>query len=456
MGFLGEDWTAQTRDGLPLFTAIVRLILDGTGQPGFYSAAFLAYIGICAVLLHLKLTRNLPLPRWNIFVFVVLVCVTAAVGSLKRIAFDGLGGQYILNGYFQSSDFGILFILSILAFSAGRVVIATVSASVAAALHPGYVAPAAVLLLIYITFEVGTAQKTRGFSWWINLATFALGVAAVLAIALLIQNMFPPSSVADYREAHRLLVEFRIPHHANPWNWKVFDVCVKAMICGTAIAVLPQGRLRFVIAAASLAILGFLLVGLLPNLSTYKLVAPWRLSVALVPLATLICLSVAATRATVLLEGLSANQFRLASLIGAAIIAATLMAGGVNAARSLGEPFPVYRDFVRHHLEAGQLYLTEPSVENFRLLTGAPQYVSRKTHPYQDREVLEWYRRLRLAKAFFRSRTVDCEDLKRFAITERVTHLLAMPKYIDLSCSFAREVFKKSGFVILELDVRAD
>jgi hypothetical protein len=458
IGFLREDWTAQTKDGLPLFTAIVKLILNSVGEPGFYFAAFLTYFafGICAALLHLQLTRNRPLPRWNMFIFAALVCVTAAVPALKWNAFNGLGNQYLLNGYFQTSDFGILLIVSILAFVVGRVVIATVSAAIAAALHPGYVAPAAVLLLIYVTFEVGAAQKTQGFNWWINIATLALGVASLLAIALLIQGMFPPSSVADYQEAHRLLVEFRIPKHANPWNWNVYDLCVKAMICYVAIAMLPNGRLRFVVTAASLATLVFLLVGLLPNLSTYKLVAPWRLSVALIPLATLICLSVAATRATIFLEELSAKQFRLVSLIGTAIVATILIAGGINTARSLGRPFPVYRDFVRSHLEAGQLYLTDPSANGFRLLTGAPQYVSAKTHPYQDREVLEWYRRLRLAKAFFRSRTVDCEDLKRFAITERVTHLLAMPKYIDLSCSFAREVFKKSGFVILELDARAD
>src|SRR5262245_31143231 len=207
IGFLREDWTTQTKDGLPLFTEIVKLILDSIGAPGFYVAAFLTYFGfgLCAVLLHVKLTRNLPVPRWSIFVFAVLVCVTAAVRSLKWIALDGLGEQYILNGYFQPSDFGILLILSILAFSAGRAVIATVSAAIAASMHPGYVAPAALLLVIYIAFEVGAAQRTRGSNRWINVATFALGVAAVLAIALSIQTMFPPSSSADYQEAHRLL-----------------------------------------------------------------------------------------------------------------------------------------------------------------------------------------------------------------------------------------------------------
>jgi hypothetical protein len=173
------------------------------------------------------------------------------------------------------------------------------------------------------------------------------------------------------------------------------------------------------------------------------------------PLATLICLSVAATRASFWLEGLSA-RFRLVALVGTAIVAATLIAGGIKTARSLGEPFPAYRDFVRHHLEAGQVYLTDPSDDRFRLLTGAPQYVSRKTHPYQDREVLEWYRRVRLAKAFFKAQTFDCDDLRRFARTERVTHVVAKWKQINASCTFARVVFTKSGVVILELDARAD
>jgi hypothetical protein len=63
---------------------------------------------------------------------------------------------------------------------------------------------------------------------------------------------------------------------------------------------------------------------------------------------------------------------------------------------------------------------------------------------------------VRQAKAFFNAPTFDCEDLKRFAITEHVTHVVAKRKQINASCTFARVIFKKSGVVILELDARAE
>lgn len=444
---------AQTKDGLPLFTFIVRLLLDSIGEHGFYFAAFTTYFvfGVCAVLLHLKLSCSFRFPRWSLIIFTALACVTAVTPFLRTIAFDGLAGQRILAGYFQPSDFGVLLIVSILCFSAGRLMLATASVIIASAMHPGYLVPSATLLLIYAGFEISAGEKTGAYDWWIKLATLALGIAALLAMAFMIRSMFPPSSVEAYREAHRLLTEFRIPHHADPWAWNDYRILYKTIICGVAIAVLPRGRLRFVVAAASLATLVFVMVGLIPNLNAYKLVTPWRISIALVPVAALACLSIAATKVTAFLS-LDANAWRPVCLISTAITASCIIAGTIRAAGSLSKPIPVYRDFVRSHLAAGQQYLTPPSYKDFRLLTGAPQYITHKSHPYHDLEVLEWYRRLREARTFFQTPTFDCQSLQRFAIMEGVTHLITTRDHINSTCRFARPVFEESGIVVLHLD----
>jgi hypothetical protein len=456
VGFLRDDWTAQTKDGLPVFTAIVKAILISIGEPGFYIAAFATYFGfgICAVLLHLILTRGQPYRQWHLLIFTALVCVTVAIPDVKRIVLDGLGGQYILRGYFQPSDFGVLLIFSILCFAMSRVALATVCAVIAALLHPGYVAPAAVILSIYLVFEVWVEDKARRSDWSINFGAVVLGLAALLANALVIQNLFPPSSAEAYHEAHRLLVETRIPHHSNPWAWNANNTFVKAAICGVAIGVLPRGRLLFVITALSLATVVLVLVGLLPDLTTYKLVAPWRLSVALIPLAALVCLWALATKITFFLTQIRTDASWPVSLIGTSIIAATLISGAIKSTHSFSRPSPGYRDFVRDHLEAGQLYLTAPWNTKFRLLTGAPQYISYKTHPYLDLEVLEWDRRLQRARAVFRGRTFDCQELRQLAIQEGVTHVLTKRRRVNASCEFARPVFQEGWIVILELDVR--
>src|SRR4029453_18318201 len=84
---------------------------------------------------------------------------------------------------------------------------------------------------------------------------------------------------------------------------------------------------------------------------------------------------------------------------------------------------PSYYSFVRSTLASGQLYLTSPAMRDFRLATGVPQYVTAKSHPYQDVEVLEWHRRLKVAQQLFDAERMDCDVLQRLAVDEAVTHV---------------------------------
>src|SRR5262245_607243 len=43
-GYLREDWLVHTKDGLPLFTALVKVIYLTLGPAGFYIAAFAGYV----------------------------------------------------------------------------------------------------------------------------------------------------------------------------------------------------------------------------------------------------------------------------------------------------------------------------------------------------------------------------------------------------------------------------
>lgn len=112
---------------------------------------------------------------------------------------------------------------------------------------------------------------------------------------------------------------------------------------------------------------------------------------------------------------------------------------------------PPYAAFVRANLAPGQLYLTPVGREEFRLFTGAPQYVSFKSHPYRDVEVLEWYRRLEAARQVYRGKEMDCAQLKRLAEHEAITHVLVMAWVASPSCPFARQVFESGATKIFAL-----
>ena len=452
VGFLDQDWLAHTLDGLPIFTAIVKFTVTRFGEPAFYFAALFAYLAFAFCAVWIERYRS-PRDPFALLLFTALVCAAAVYKPVRQVAFDGLGLQYILGGYFQPSDFGVLLIVSVILFSLERVPSATVSAVVAAALHPGYVVPAACLLLVYGGFEVASARSTSRSSW-IGIAAVALGIGALAALAFAIDIRFAPTTKEAYQEAHRILAEFRIPHHSNPWLWNPRHTLYKVIICAAAIACLPGGRLRYVLAALSSLTFIFVLIALLPGLYTYKITAPWRGSVALVPLASLVCLSFVAAKVADWLE--ERDAFKLPFWgVSASLIVLCVFLSGSAAIRALTPDRPTYVGFVRNHLAAGQIYLTPPSLVSFRLMTGAPQYVTEKSHPYLDQEVLEWYRRLREARSFFAASKPDCEQLHRLAVRENITHILTAPEHVNPACHGAQVIFEDPQTVILHLDISA-
>ncbi|MCP6582604.1 hypothetical protein NL505_29700, partial [Klebsiella pneumoniae] len=62
---------------------------------------------------------------------------------------------------------------------------------------------------------------------------------------------------------------------------------------------------------------------------------------------------------------------------------------------------PEYVEFLQRNHRPGDVYLTDPFNQKFRLDALSAQFVSWKTHPYLDREVLEWRRRVLLAREVF-------------------------------------------------------
>ena len=61
-------------------------------------------------------------------------------------------------------------------------------------------------------------------------------------------------------------------------------------------------------------------------------------------------------------------------------------------------------------------------LQRFRLVTGAPIYVDFKSVPYKDVEVLEWYRRVRLAEGWYAAK--DWERVRDELVREGVTHVV--------------------------------
>jgi hypothetical protein len=383
-------------------------------------------------------------------VFLGLIFIIAMLTDAQQIVFSGFSEQYILGGYFQSADFGVFLIAAVVLFERGQLSAAIACIPVAASMHPGYVAPGAVLIGIFLLYELTQGTGGKPGARFVAMAVSAIGLIILFSIAFALNHLFAATDPQTQLEAHRILTAVRIPRHADPWHWFNHNAILQSALCLAAALLLPPGRLRFVIRLGFGALAAFTIVAFLPGTETYRLVAPWRISVVLVPLASIALCAVAVARMN------DAGMFgpaRLRRFVagGVGVVLCCAAVGTAFTAAKFLKPEPAYLGFARANLASGQHYLTPPGMREFRLAIGVPQYVSFKSHPYQDVEVLEWHRRLKVALELYGAAKMDCEALQRLVVEESVTHIVLTSGNPTMGCGFASKIFEDGSTKIFSL-----
>ena len=206
-GFLREDWLAHTKDGLPLFTALLEGVLRSVGPNGFYVAAAAGYVIFlfCALLIYQRIAQRAQVPPHGLAVFLGLIFAIAMLTDVQQIVFSGFSEQYILGGYFQSADFGVFLIAAVVLFERRQFSAAIACVPVAASMHPGYVAPGAVLIGIFLLYELTQAKAERPGARFVALAASAIGLIILFSIAFFLKQLFAPADPQTQLEAHRIL-----------------------------------------------------------------------------------------------------------------------------------------------------------------------------------------------------------------------------------------------------------
>lgn len=442
---LGGDWTAGTVDGLPVFSEFVYLVARWLHPLAFYvvEAGLLALLAVSLIAVgRAAAPRHGDDPRLGYGLAVGL----AAVAAIN--AFDGLAGQYLFNGYLQPSEFGALFVFAAAASLAGRHRLAAFAAALPATLHPAYIPVAAVMVA-----AVWCAERRALGRWprlWVVLAAAAIVVAPQVDLAL----RFAPTDPETFRLANRILAVERIPHHSIPALWFDGVAALKLAVAAAALALAPKGILRNALAG----LLGYVVLGTLAVVVTdyegLMLLAPWRGSVVLMPLSIAVLAGRGLDLLLPRLEGIGARRAAAAAL--AVIAVAVVVRGSLAKYKTWQAARPA--DWVvdaRARSAPGDLFLTDPDDHTFRLAAMTPQLVSWKSHPYFDREVLEWRTRLELAQAVYGSESAprfDCVALQRLLEAYPVTHVVRPAGHAGEDCRFLAPWFEGRAARVYRVD----
>jgi hypothetical protein len=438
-GNLSRDWLANTLDPTPLFSALVAWTYRLAHIEAVFYAIYtllmgiylFSLVGIVTMIFDLRPSSG----RYGAFMALIFLVHSAAWrfalsrslgANWEYILEDGLAGQRLLGPVLEPSCFAVFLMLSIYLFMRHKPALAVISACLAASFHPTYLLSAACLTLAYVLATAWerrqqarqpTRRSVSRLSWLIRpLGISLVGLIAITPILYYVISNFGNTPAETTAQARAILINYRIPHHALLSYWFDATSAVKIGLFIAALLVLRKGRLLWVLLVCSLAAASLTLFQLLTGNQLLALIFPWRLSVFLIPLATAILLGALVSlffnfraRWTERYTG----AIRLASL---GLIALTVLIGGVrfylDMQRKYQGPERAMEVYVASHYQPKDIFLTPTKMQDFRLASGAPVYVDFKSIPYRDSDVLEWYRRVRLADRFYNQE--DCSLLPEF------------------------------------------
>src|SRR5579875_660414 len=482
LGFLNEDWLANTADPTPLFSTVVALTYRYLHESIFYlyyiliiGVYFHALLGIFEYLGGRRTTTRMRLGFLALLVLLHSALLRWTSAQLFGVDYPwyfqaGLANQYVLGAGLQPSVFGTLLILSVCTFLNDRPLLAVTWSSLAAVMHSTYVLSAASLTLAYLYLLICDKR--------IRAALFVGAWALLLVSPVLVYVLrtFAPSSPEAFAEAQYLLTHFRIPHHALVDRW--LDGIAWAQIGWilTAMYLVRGSRLFVILAVCFLIGLVLTLVQVSTGNDTLALLFPWRVSSILVPIATTIILAQIIQRLAAWFTPASRRQERILQAVCVALLALAVAGGILTTYFGLGyrtntQELPLL-EHIRTNKTDGDVYLLPVEVpdltagkrgaaslnftlpprrrtqkqtisvdlQQFRLFTGAPIYVDFKSIPYKDSEVLEWHQRLLWNHQLYEQRAWNDEQIKDELRRRGITHVVAATDR-DVHCDILQLIY---------------
>jgi hypothetical protein len=494
-GHLSSDWLAQQTDGVPVFSALVALIHSHGSDWMFYglhgvlaavyvlslyfiaNRTFPSTSGVLSSSLFFALITLLHFPFWRVITKLTSVAELFTAGTaghsipvpfLQPSAFGvelfthGMAEQYILGPFLQPSAFGVLLIASISFFICRKELMAVVCAVLAATFHPTYMLHAAMLTGAYLVILFSERNARRA------LAIGAIALLLILPIVLYVLLVLRPTSSSVLAQAQAILVEERIPHHAKVSVWFSRSACIQlGIILGGLVVARRCKRLFSVLVFCAIGAVLLTCVQIISRNRSLALLFPWRVSAWLVPISSAVVIGFVSVTAANIIQIIPVERIKrgvgtllvlLSSMLlcGAFVLGLHVTVAGAHIDRDRASVIL----YAKTHSGPDQTYLVPLKYVRFRLGAGVPIFVDWKSHPCRDIEVVEWYERVQLAKAFYRAKDADAvsaalADIQKLA---RITHVVVEKRGPTLPLpANCRLVYEgQDGFVYELMDGKAE
>lgn len=460
LGFLSKDWLANTVDPVPIFSLLVGITFSYLHEYLFYLYS-LALLGvyICSMLgiiSHTYKVDSSGIQYLACFVVItglhspVLGSVTSKLTGLDitQLLHNGVAGQYLLGPVFQPNMFGVLLLLSVYLFLRGKRVLAIFCSSLSASIHPTYLLNVAVLTLTYMIILLRERKDLKP-----TLSIGGLALVLIIPISTYVYLSFKASSPELLSQAQGILVDERIPHHAKASHWFGPQSAFQILLIMLALFLIRKKRLFSLLSIPFLLAGALTFVQVMTKSKGFALQFPWRSSVFLVPISS--CIIVATILSFCFKKFNRQISIHKRALMLSLVMAMLMLAlsGLIGTSRRFAqaadaEDVPVM-NFVKAIKQPDDIFLIPIEMERFRLYTGVPIFVDEKSHPYRDSEILEWNKRIQMAKELYqRQGELACSILRDLAPHYGITHVILENGLDEPGCAMLREIYRDEEFAV--------
>ena len=279
---LENDWIANQAHHLPVFVQFNYFLIKFSSSKIIYFVHGVL-LALCA--LYLFLISKSLFPKLEIRNLSIIWFALFTILFHENSFFSGVAGQSVIDVGYQPASFGILFFIGIYYFLIKKYFLCILFICLSASFHPTYILHSGFLVLGILTYFI-LSKNYQNF-----LKILILYSMLILPITLFIFINFLMIDENLISLGQEILLD-RIPHHANIRYWLSYKDLFFLITYFYALYIIRNNKRFFIffLIFGTCAIL-LSLTQYFYNINSLALAFPWRSSVFITPISSVIILS---------------------------------------------------------------------------------------------------------------------------------------------------------------------
>ena len=420
---LENDWIANQAHHLPVFVKFNYFLIK------FFSSKIIYFmhgvlLALCALYLFLisknlfpKLeTRNLTI-IWFAF-FIILFH--------ENSFFSGVAGQSVIDIGYQPASFGILFFIGIYYFLIKKYFLCILLVCLGASFHPTYVLHSGFLVLGVLSYLILSKNYQNFFK------TLIIYSILILPITLFIIINFLTIDKNLIALGQEILLD-RIPHHADIRYWLSYKDLFFFVTYIYALYIVrnKQFFIFFLIFGTCPILLS--LIQYFLDVNSIALAFPWRSSVFITPISSVIIFSSWIEKIKLDTHKLKIISFSLL------LLTSTFFFIKSHFIKDLNGEFTkklILSKKIKNNFDSIERILIPTNLDYIRMYTGLPIFINWKHHAFRFDQLIEWRQRMDLADEFYSNTNKETQllKLKEIQKIENISHILISKNKLKIEC----------------------